>query len=131
MDNIASSRDIVDVTLQVWFGYSHAVAGVYFFKVRACRYLTALNYPLIQLGASYIGAAPEIAYMLKEILTKCPTKVASGSSVPKIDGSGSYVVPEDIKFVNCIQSLANMVIQLWSKSQKRYARLRIIFQERN
>ena len=91
------SREIVDVKLQPWLGYNFSGGGTYFFKLRICKYIEVANYPLIQIGVSYLDLVAALNFTIAEVLLAAPLTILSGQKVPYANLSGEWTCPEDIK----------------------------------
>lgn len=92
------ARDIIDVRYVTWFGFHHKTGERYYFWIKVCQYAFIGDWPLVELGVGVMGMLPAIAYTLQEVLEEVPIGFAENDTVPYINGSGEYDIPEDIKF---------------------------------
>lgn len=92
------TRDIIGVKLQPWLCFSFSGGGRYFFKLRICKYLEVGNYPLIQLGASWIDLVAADIFSIAEVMLAAPPVILSGQKVPYCSLGGEWTCPTDIKF---------------------------------
>jgi len=93
----SQTRGVIGVKLSPWLGYSFSGGGVYFFKVRICKYIEVANYPLIQVGVTYLDLAELVSFTMAEVLTAVPLVISSGSNIPYDHLGGTWVCPEHIK----------------------------------
>lgn len=91
-------RDIIDVKLQPWLGYKFSGGGVYYFVIRVCKYIEVANYPLIQVGVSWLDLIAADAFTIAEVLLTAPALIESGEKVPYAALSGEWTCPTDLKF---------------------------------
>jgi hypothetical protein len=92
------SREIVSLGLEAWMSFWYVDSGVYYFKVKLCKYIEVGGYPLIQLGISKLDLVEGLFFVLQAVLESCPLLIAEGEEFPLNTGAGNWYAPTALKF---------------------------------
>lgn len=88
----------MNVSLVPWMGFLNVAADRYYFLLRICKYLVVGDYPLIEIGASWIDILPSVFFKIEEILKAAPKLIEEDDNFPLANLTGDWDCPVALKF---------------------------------